>query len=81
MPDVVDFLVLRQAYQNAVRNDWRVGRRFRSMIDGAWWFGVIHSHRPFQELFPDSLFLCYFVKYVVTSCAKLGAAPLKCLPF
>ena len=59
---MVDFLVLRQAYHNAMRKDWSVGERFRSMIDGAWWYGTIHEHQPVHELFPDSPFLCFHVK-------------------
>ena len=62
--NVVDFLVLRQTYRNAVRNDWQVNMRFRSMIDGAWWFGTIDDHQPLNEIFPDSLFLCFHVKLV-----------------
>ena len=38
--------------------------RFRSMIDGAWWFGTIDDHQPLNEIFPDSLFLCFHVKLV-----------------
>uniref|UniRef100_A0A3Q3DRP7 Pleckstrin homology domain interacting protein n=1 Tax=Hippocampus comes TaxID=109280 RepID=A0A3Q3DRP7_HIPCM len=58
MPDVIDFLVLRQQFDNARKRQWD---RFRSVIDDAWWFGTIESHEPFQPQYPDSLFLCYNV--------------------
>uniref|UniRef100_A0A8C7HGG4 Bromodomain and WD repeat domain containing 1 n=1 Tax=Oncorhynchus kisutch TaxID=8019 RepID=A0A8C7HGG4_ONCKI len=47
MPDVIDFLVLRQSYDEA-RND-----RFRSVIDDAWWFGIIVCQEPYQPEYPD----------------------------
>lgn len=62
MANVVDFLVLRQAYHNAMSKDWRESDRFRSIIDGAWWFGTIRTHQPLQDHFPDSPFLCFDVK-------------------
>lgn len=38
--------------------------RFRSIIDDAWWFGSVEDQEPLQLEYPDSLFQCYFVKYV-----------------
>uniref|UniRef100_A0AAY4C4D8 Bromo domain-containing protein n=1 Tax=Denticeps clupeoides TaxID=299321 RepID=A0AAY4C4D8_9TELE len=61
MPDVIDFLVLRQQFDDARRWPWRIGDRFRSVIDDAWWFGTIESQEPFQTQYPDSLFQCYCV--------------------
>ncbi|XP_028825190.1 PH-interacting protein isoform X3 [Denticeps clupeoides] len=61
MPDVIDFLVLRQQFDDARRWPWRIGDRFRSVIDDAWWFGTIESQEPFQTQYPDSLFQCYNV--------------------
>uniref|UniRef100_A0A3B4ATP0 PH-interacting protein n=1 Tax=Periophthalmus magnuspinnatus TaxID=409849 RepID=A0A3B4ATP0_9GOBI len=61
MPDVIDFLVLRQQFENARRRQWSIGDRFRSVIDDAWWFGTIESQEPYQPQYPDSLFLCYSV--------------------
>ncbi|XP_068609556.1 PH-interacting protein [Brachionichthys hirsutus] len=61
MPDVIDFLVLRQQFDNARRRQWSIGDRFRSVIDDAWWFGTIESQEPFQPQYPDSLFQCYNV--------------------
>lgn len=61
MPDVIDFLVLRQQFDNARRRQWSIGDRFRSVIDDAWWFGTIESQEPYQPQYPDSLFLCYNV--------------------
>uniref|UniRef100_A0A8C2ZAK4 Pleckstrin homology domain interacting protein n=1 Tax=Cyclopterus lumpus TaxID=8103 RepID=A0A8C2ZAK4_CYCLU len=61
MPDVIDFLVLRQQFDNARKRQWSIGDRFRSVIDDAWWFGTIESQEPFQPQYPDSLFQCYNV--------------------
>ncbi|KAK3519346.1 hypothetical protein QTP70_024773 [Hemibagrus guttatus] len=61
MPDVIDFLVLRQQFDNARQRQWMIGDRFRSVIDDAWWFGTIDSQEPYQAEYPDSLFLCYNV--------------------
>uniref|UniRef100_A0A3Q2CXB8 PH-interacting protein n=1 Tax=Cyprinodon variegatus TaxID=28743 RepID=A0A3Q2CXB8_CYPVA len=60
MPDVIDFLVLRQQFDNARRRQWAIDR-FRSVIDDAWWFGTIESQEPYQLQYPDSLFQCYNV--------------------
>ncbi|XP_062406416.1 PH-interacting protein isoform X3 [Sardina pilchardus] len=61
MPDVIDFLVLRQQFDEAKERQWQIGDRFRSVIDDAWWFGTIESQEPYQALYPDSLFQCYNV--------------------
>uniref|UniRef100_A0A8C5BSI3 Pleckstrin homology domain interacting protein n=1 Tax=Gadus morhua TaxID=8049 RepID=A0A8C5BSI3_GADMO len=61
MPDVIDFLVLRQQFDNGRERQWSIGDRFRSVIDDAWWFGTIESQEPFQSQYPDSLFQCYNV--------------------
>uniref|UniRef100_A0A8C1R3K3 PH-interacting protein n=1 Tax=Cyprinus carpio TaxID=7962 RepID=A0A8C1R3K3_CYPCA len=56
MPDVIDFLVLRQQFDNARQRNWMIGDRFRAVIDDAWWFGTIESQEPYQAEYPDSLF-------------------------
>uniref|UniRef100_A0A8K9WRZ3 Bromo domain-containing protein n=1 Tax=Oncorhynchus mykiss TaxID=8022 RepID=A0A8K9WRZ3_ONCMY len=61
MPDVIDFLVLRQQFDDARDHNWTIGDRFRSVIDDAWWFGTIEDQEPFQPEYPDSLFQCYNV--------------------
>uniref|UniRef100_A0A673MR98 PH-interacting protein-like n=1 Tax=Sinocyclocheilus rhinocerous TaxID=307959 RepID=A0A673MR98_9TELE len=61
MPDVIDFLVLRQQFDNARQRNWMIGDRFRAVIDDAWWFGTIESQEPYQAEYPDSLFQCYNV--------------------
>uniref|UniRef100_A0A672HZU3 Bromodomain and WD repeat domain containing 1 n=1 Tax=Salarias fasciatus TaxID=181472 RepID=A0A672HZU3_SALFA len=59
MPDVIDFLVLRQSYDEALRRNWQPNDRFRSVIDDAWWFGTIVCQEPYQPEYPDSLFQCF----------------------
>ncbi|XP_075227824.1 bromodomain and WD repeat-containing protein isoform X2 [Lycorma delicatula] len=59
VPDVIDFLVLRQTYETAIARNWDVGDRFRSMIDDGWWWGKILSRRPDAQ----SEFLSYFTRW------------------
>ncbi|KAM4567142.1 bromodomain and WD repeat-containing protein 3 [Odontesthes bonariensis] len=63
MPDVIDFLVLRQSYNEALRRNWQPNDRFRSVIDDAWWFGTIVCQEPYQPEYPDSLFQCFKVRW------------------
>ncbi|XP_028274720.1 bromodomain and WD repeat-containing protein 3 [Parambassis ranga] len=63
MPDVIDFLVLRQSYDEALRRNWQQSDRFRSVIDDAWWFGTIICQEPYQREYPDSLFQCFKVRW------------------
>ncbi|KAL3881699.1 hypothetical protein ACJMK2_028102 [Sinanodonta woodiana] len=63
MPDVIDFLVLKQIYDIAMKRKWKPGDRFRSMIDDAWWLGTIEAHVPLQAEFPDSMFQCFRVHW------------------
>ncbi|KAK3098508.1 hypothetical protein FSP39_020204 [Pinctada imbricata] len=63
MPDVIDFIVLKQIYDTAIRRKWKPGARFRSIIDDSWWLGSIVSQSPYGEEFPDSNFQCFFVHW------------------
>lgn len=63
MPDVLDFLVLRQTYNTAVSRNWQPGDRFRCMIDDAWWLGVIESRMALSPEFAQSLFMCFHVRW------------------
>ncbi|XP_061575074.1 bromodomain and WD repeat-containing protein 3 isoform X3 [Cololabis saira] len=63
MPDVIDFLVLKQSYDEALRRKWRPNDRFRSVIDDAWWFGTFICQEPYQPEYSDSLFQCFKVRW------------------
>ncbi|CAN7989266.1 unnamed protein product [Ixodes hexagonus] len=63
MPDVIDFLVLRQTYDQAMRCNWKPTDRFRSIIDDAWWLGTIDTQAPLQIEHPDSMFQCFVVTW------------------
>lgn len=109
MPDVIDFLVLRQSYDEARSRVWQPSKltihlssglshtiqgpatyemnrstfrynvfcippskmvtfltaddRFRSVIDDAWWFGIIVCQEPYQPEYPDSHFQCFKVRW------------------
>lgn len=62
MPDVLDFLVLRQTFETAISRNWAAGDRFRCMIDDSWWMGQIDSLNRSTE-FPDSLFMFFKVRW------------------
>lgn len=63
IPDVLDFLVLKQTYDTAVRRLWSTGDRFRCMIDDGWWIGQITNRVPYSDEFPDSLFMCFAIRW------------------
>ncbi|XP_051877105.1 bromodomain and WD repeat-containing protein 3 isoform X3 [Pristis pectinata] len=80
MPDVIDFLVLRQLYDEAKKRNWKVGDRFRSIIDDAWWFGSVESQHPFQPEYPDSLFQCYNVCWDNNELEKMSPWDMEQIP-
>ncbi|XP_069616832.1 bromodomain and WD repeat-containing protein 1-like isoform X1 [Ranitomeya imitator] len=80
MPDVIDFLVLRQFYDHARHTDWHSGDRFRSIIDDAWWFGTVVDQEPYQADCPDSLFQCYIVKWDNGETEKLSPWDMDVIP-
>ncbi|XP_075718167.1 PH-interacting protein isoform X3 [Rhinoderma darwinii] len=80
MPDVIDFLVLRQQYDEVRRRQWSIGDRFRSVIDDAWWFGTIESQEPLQPDYPDSLFQCYNVCWDNGDTEKMSPWDMEVIP-
>eukprot|EP00057_Strongylocentrotus_purpuratus_P011327 XP_011665801.1 PREDICTED: PH-interacting protein [Strongylocentrotus purpuratus] len=72
MPDVIDFLVLRQHFDQSVAMKWKLGDRFRAMIDDAWWQGTIVAHSPLDPEHPDSLFQCYLVDWDNGECERMS---------
>lgn len=63
MPDVLDFLVLRQTFESAVSRNWGPGDRFRCMIDDSWWMGQIDSLNQLSDDFPNSMFMCFKMRW------------------
>ncbi|XP_007943742.2 bromodomain and WD repeat-containing protein 1 [Orycteropus afer afer] len=80
MPDVIDFLVLRQFYDEARQRNWKSCDRFRSIIDDAWWFGTVLSQEPYQPQYPDSHFQCYIVRWDNTEIEKLSPWDMEPIP-
>uniref|UniRef100_A0A8C1Q038 Bromodomain and WD repeat domain containing 1 n=1 Tax=Cyprinus carpio TaxID=7962 RepID=A0A8C1Q038_CYPCA len=80
MPDVIDFLVLRQSYDEARHRVWTSNDRFRSVIDDAWWFGTIVCQEPYQSEYPDSLFQCFKVKWDNGETEKLSPWDVEAIP-
>ncbi|KAJ8027105.1 Bromodomain and WD repeat-containing protein 3 [Holothuria leucospilota] len=63
MADVIDFLVLAQHYDIAMKRRWKTGDRFRAVIDDKWWLGAIENKVPLEAEHPDSLFQCFPVRW------------------
>lgn len=63
MAGVLDFLVLKQTYDTAVRRLWSAGDRFRCMIDDGWWIGQIINRVAYSNEYPDSLFMCFQIRW------------------
>uniref|UniRef100_G3WZX2 Bromodomain and WD repeat domain containing 3 n=1 Tax=Sarcophilus harrisii TaxID=9305 RepID=G3WZX2_SARHA len=80
MPDVIDFLVLHQFYNEAKERNWQNGDRFRSIIDDAWWFGTVESQQPFQPEYPDSSFQCYSVHWDNNEREKMSPWDMEPIP-
>ncbi|KAJ7995475.1 hypothetical protein DPEC_G00244940 [Dallia pectoralis] len=80
MPDVIDFLVLRQSYDEARNRVWRQNDRFRSVIDDAWWFGTIVCQEPYQPEYPDSHFQCFKVRWDNGETEKLSPWDVEAIP-
>ncbi|XP_056329070.1 bromodomain and WD repeat-containing protein 3 isoform X2 [Danio aesculapii] len=80
MADVIDFLVLRQSYDEARNRVWTSNDRFRSVIDDAWWFGAIVCHEPYQSEYPDSHFQCFKVKWDNGETEKLSPWDVEAIP-
>ncbi|XP_061072702.1 bromodomain and WD repeat-containing protein 3 isoform X2 [Conger conger] len=80
MPDVIDFLVLKQSYDEARQRVWQPNDRFRSVIDDAWWFGSILRQEPYQLAYPDSLFQCFKVTWDNGETEKLSPWDVECIP-
>ncbi|MFT7803382.1 bromodomain and WD repeat-containing protein 3-like isoform X4 [Arapaima gigas] len=80
MPDVIDFLVLKQSYDEARQRMWQPNDRFRSIIDDAWWFGTIVCQEPYQPEYPDSHFQCIKVKWDNGETEKLSPWDVEAIP-
>nr|XP_023669495.1 bromodomain and WD repeat-containing protein 3-like isoform X2 [Paramormyrops kingsleyae] len=80
MPDVIDFLVLKQSYDEARQRTWQSMDRFRSIIDDAWWFGTIVCQEPYQSEYPDSHFQCFKVKWDNGEHEKLSPWDVEAIP-
>uniref|UniRef100_A0A674BAY8 Bromodomain and WD repeat domain containing 1 n=1 Tax=Salmo trutta TaxID=8032 RepID=A0A674BAY8_SALTR len=80
MPDVIDFLVLRQSYDEARSRVWQPNDRFRSVIDDAWWFGIIVCQEPYQPEYPDSHFQCFKVRWDNGETEKLSPWDVEAIP-
>ncbi|XP_039263510.2 bromodomain and WD repeat-containing protein 3-like [Styela clava] len=61
MPNVVDFLILKDKYDTSVSREWNINDRFRSIIDDTWWYGTVVDHSVRDPTYPDSYFQSFSV--------------------
>ncbi|KAI9551492.1 hypothetical protein GHT06_021825 [Daphnia sinensis] len=66
--EVPDFLVLKQEYDAAITREWNSSQRFRSLMNDnrgiqMWWEGQFIKREPFNPKFPESMFLCYIIRW------------------
>ncbi|KAI1294611.1 Bromodomain and WD repeat-containing protein 1 [Halotydeus destructor] len=54
IPNVIDFVILKQHFDTSISRKWSVRNRFRSLIDNKWWLGtvedVLDTATPYQSL-------------------------------
>uniref|UniRef100_A0A8C7HGD3 Bromodomain and WD repeat domain containing 1 n=1 Tax=Oncorhynchus kisutch TaxID=8019 RepID=A0A8C7HGD3_ONCKI len=79
MPDVIDFLVLRQSYDEARSRVWQSTFRYNVFYD-AWWFGIIVCQEPYQPEYPDSHFQCFKVRWDNGETEKLSPWDVEAIP-
>jgi hypothetical protein len=63
MDNVLEFLVLESVYKKSVQRAWLEGSRFRSKIDGMYWYGVVRGREPFSPDYPGSQWQGYRVEW------------------
>lgn len=56
MPNVVDFVILRQTYERGIERHWKPKERFKSLIDDLWYIGCVEAKLPFQDEHPECEF-------------------------
>jgi len=61
MPNIHDFLVLRQFYDKSMVRQWLAGDKFRTIFDGKWYSGRVVSLEP-EDPDNGSPFLSYQVE-------------------
>jgi hypothetical protein len=62
MRNVIDFIVLRQVYESSIRQNWKIGDEFRSIIGNKYWFGTIVGFNE-NEYSKNSWFKRYRVEW------------------
>ena len=63
VPDICDILVLRQNYDMALQRNWHPGDRFRAIVGNSWWEGHLEARKPLSAECPNSMFLCFLIRY------------------
>ena len=60
MEGVLDFMILKEHYEQSVQRVWRIGEHFRSIVDDKYWFGVIIGYNS-----ADNCQISQFRKYQI----------------
>lgn len=64
MQGVIDFLILKQFYDNAIQREWKPNDRFKSIIDNKWWFGTVKEVLSNESDKDDDLDLFQKIKVI-----------------
>lgn len=62
IPELHDFLVLRQVFDTAIVRSWKLGDRFRQSKNHHWQFGKVLAIEPLDKKFPNSVYLSVRVR-------------------
>ena len=52
-PNIPDFMVLKQHFEDSISQRWTKGDKFRSLIDDQWWQGAVNVF--LTRFFPTSV--------------------------
>ncbi|CAG0918143.1 unnamed protein product [Notodromas monacha] len=80
VPGVVDFIVLKQHFDDAMRRQWREGDRFCVDFDGDRSFGVIVGQDPYEPEVPSSPFCGFCVRWDHGEMDRLSAWDMEPCP-
>ena len=79
MDNVLDFIILKQVYNDSLKRQWSSGDQFQSLIDDQYWSGTILKQSPFSEDTPYSVWQMYYIKWD-SEIATYQVSPWEILP-
>ena len=79
MDNVLDFIILKQVYNDSLKRQWSSGDQIQSLIDDQYWSGTILKQSPFSEDTPNSVWQMYYIKWD-SEIATYQVSPWEILP-